>query len=142
MRRGSNNSAFALVPEPPGRTIRYFDVGQGIHRHFALRFPGAENRGENPMCDYSLHAVASRPAKVGERLVSSGFYCISTRGFAAKEELGVAVCLLAGTELAFEHDVKGQCAVVLQLAVIRHELNANVRAEKTSVPATDPEVTA
>ncbi|MDX6464712.1 MAG: hypothetical protein QOE55_8409 [Acidobacteriaceae bacterium] len=29
---------------------------------------------------------------------------ISTRGFAAKEELGVAVCLLAGTELAFEHD--------------------------------------
>jgi hypothetical protein len=51
--------------------------------------------------------VASRPAKVGERLVSTGFYGISTRGFAAKEELGVAVCLLAGTELAFEHPSKG-----------------------------------
>jgi hypothetical protein len=67
---------------------------------------------ENPMCDYSLHAVASRPAKVGERLVSTGFYGISTRGFAAKEELGVAVCLLARTELAFEHAVKGQCVFV------------------------------
>jgi hypothetical protein len=30
----------------------------------------------------------------------------STRGFAAKEEPGVAVCLLPGTELAFEHEVK------------------------------------
>jgi hypothetical protein len=69
-------------------------------------FPGAENNGENPMCDYSLHAIASRPAKVGEKLVTTGFYGTCTRGFAAKEEQGVAVCLLAGTELAFEQDVK------------------------------------
>jgi hypothetical protein len=53
------------------------------------------------MCDYSLHAVASRPAKVGETLVTTSFYGTSTRGFAAKEEPGVAVCLLPGTELAF-----------------------------------------
>jgi len=65
-----------------------------------------EISGENPMCDYSLHAVASRPAKVGETLVTTGFYGTSTRGFAAKEEPGVAVCLLPGTELAFEHDVR------------------------------------
>jgi hypothetical protein len=58
------------------------------------------------MCDYSLHAVASRPAKVGETLVTTGFYGTSTRGFAAKEEPGVAVCLLPGTELAFEHEIK------------------------------------
>jgi hypothetical protein len=58
------------------------------------------------MCDYSLHAVASRPAKVGEKLVTTGFYGTGTRGFAAKVEPGVAVCLLAGTELAFEQDVK------------------------------------
>jgi len=58
------------------------------------------------MCDYSLHAVASRPAKVGETLVTSSFYGTSTRGFAAKQEPGVAVCLLPGTELAFEHDVR------------------------------------
>jgi hypothetical protein len=58
------------------------------------------------MCDYSLHAVASRPAKVGEMLVTTSFYGTSTRGFAAKEEAGVAVCLLPGTELAFENDVR------------------------------------
>jgi hypothetical protein len=58
------------------------------------------------MCDYSLHAVASRPARVGETLVSTSFYRTSTRGFAAKDEPTVAVCLLPGTELAFEHDVK------------------------------------
>jgi len=40
------------------------------------------------MCDYSLHAVASRPAKVGETLVTTSFYGTSTRGFAAKEEPG------------------------------------------------------
>jgi hypothetical protein len=50
------------------------------------------------MCDYSLHAVASRPAKVGETLVTTSFYGTSTRG--------VAVCLLPGTELAFEQDVR------------------------------------
>ena len=58
------------------------------------------------MCDYSLHAVASRPAKVGETLVTTGFHGTSTRGFAAKEEPRVAVCLLPGTELAFENDVR------------------------------------
>jgi hypothetical protein len=62
--------------------------------------------GENPMCDYSLHAVASRPARVGETLVTNSFYGTSTRGFAAKGEPNVAVCLLPGTELAFETDVR------------------------------------
>jgi hypothetical protein len=63
-------------------------------------------RGANLMCDYSLHAVASRPAKVGETLVTTTFPGTSTRGFAAEGEPGVAVCLLPGTELAFEQDVK------------------------------------
>ena len=58
------------------------------------------------MCDYSLHAVASRPAKVGETLVTATFPRTSTRGFAAEGEPEVAVCLLPGTELAFEQDVK------------------------------------
>jgi hypothetical protein len=39
-------------------------------------------------------------------LVTTSFYGTSTRGFAAKEEPGVAVCLLPGTELAFESDVR------------------------------------
>jgi hypothetical protein len=58
------------------------------------------------MCDYSLHAVASRPAKVGDMLVSTSFFGTSTRGFAAKDAPAVAVCLLPGTELAFEQDVR------------------------------------
>src|SRR5437879_2816088 len=58
------------------------------------------------MCDYSLHAMASRPAKVGETLITTTFPRTSTRGFAAEGEPGMAVCLLPGTELAFEQDVK------------------------------------
>jgi len=50
------------------------------------------------MCDYSLHAMASRAAKVGETLVTTTFPRTSTRGFAAEGEPGVAVCLLPGTE--------------------------------------------
>jgi hypothetical protein len=57
------------------------------------------------MCDYSLHLVTSRPAKVGDKLVSTNFANSMTRGFAAVGEPTVAVCLLPGTEVAFERDV-------------------------------------
>jgi hypothetical protein len=46
-----------------------------------------------------------RPGGVGETLVTTSFNGTSTRGFAAKLELNAAVCLLSGTELAFERDV-------------------------------------
>ena len=58
------------------------------------------------MCDYSLDLVASRPAKVGDKLVTTKFQNCMTRGFAAMEEPNVAVCLLPGTEIAFEREVK------------------------------------
>jgi hypothetical protein len=58
------------------------------------------------MCDYSLHHVASRPAKVGDELVSTEFAGSYTRGFAAIEEPQIAVCLLPGTELAFAKEVE------------------------------------
>lgn len=58
------------------------------------------------MCDYSLHHVASRPAKVGDKLVTSAFDGSATHGFTAIGEPGVAVCLRPGTELAFEKDVE------------------------------------
>ncbi len=54
------------------------------------------------MCDYSLHSVASRPAMVGDKLVTTGFANTYTRGFASVEDWNVAVCLLPGTELAFK----------------------------------------
>lgn len=58
------------------------------------------------MCDYSLHLVASRPAKVGDKLVATDFARSITRGFAAEGEPDVAVCLLPGTEIAFEQEVQ------------------------------------
>jgi hypothetical protein len=56
------------------------------------------------MCDYSLHNVKSRPAKVGDKLTTQNFYT-GTRGFAAPEDTNMAVCVLPGTELAFAKPV-------------------------------------
>lgn len=58
------------------------------------------------MCDYSLHGVLNRPARVGDKLLSTNFVNSFTRGFTAVGEPKVAVCLRPGTELAFEHDVE------------------------------------
>ena len=58
------------------------------------------------MCDYSLHLVASRPATVGDKLVTTALNDSLTRGFAAVGEPHVAVCLLPGTEVAFEREVE------------------------------------
>ena len=65
------------------------------------------------MCDYSLDLVASRPAKVGDELVTTKFKNSITRGFAAIGEPNVAVCLLPGTEVAFEKEVKYERFFVL-----------------------------
>ena len=58
------------------------------------------------MCDYSLHLVASRPARAGERLISTRFGSSITRGFASVDDRTVAVCLRPGTELAFDDDIR------------------------------------
>ena len=57
------------------------------------------------MCDYSLHNVKSRPAKVGDKLTTRNFNT-GTRGFAAPEDASTAVCVLPGTELAFAKEVR------------------------------------
>jgi hypothetical protein len=57
------------------------------------------------MCDFSLHHVKSRPAKVGDKLRTVNFNT-GTRGFAAPEDSTTAVCILPGTELAFSEEVK------------------------------------
>jgi len=57
------------------------------------------------MCDYSLHSIKSRPAKIGDKLTTRDFGT-GTRGFAASEDATVAVCVLPGTELAFAQEVK------------------------------------
>src|SRR5947209_20034720 len=57
------------------------------------------------MCDFSLHNVKSRPAKVGDKLTTHNFNT-GTCGFAAPEDSTTAVCILPGTELAFSEEVK------------------------------------
>jgi hypothetical protein len=52
------------------------------------------------MCDFSLQSVRSRPARFGDKLVTRDFGT-GTRGFAAADDLGLAVCVMPGTELAF-----------------------------------------
>ena len=57
------------------------------------------------MCDFSLEAVRSRPAKVGDKLTTHSFNW-GTRGFCAAEDQGMAVCLLPGTELSFAEEIR------------------------------------
>ena len=56
------------------------------------------------MCDYSLEHLTSRPAKVGEKLTTRQFN--STSGFAAPEDINMAVCVLPGTELALASPIR------------------------------------
>jgi hypothetical protein len=57
------------------------------------------------MCDYSLHHVKTRPAKVGDKLFTRRFMS-GTGGFVAPDDINVAVCMLPGTELSFAHEVR------------------------------------
>ena len=59
------------------------------------------------MCDFSLQSVRSRPAKVGDKLVTRNFGT-GTRGFAAADDLELAVCVMPGTELAFAQEIACQ----------------------------------
>jgi len=81
-----------------------------VHRRRAAILSVTQRRpfakGDIHMCDYSLQHVASRPAEVGDKLVSTSFSNSTTRGFAAAGEPDMAVCLLPGTEIAFEHNVR------------------------------------
>ena len=65
------------------------------------------------MCDYSLHNVATRPAKIEDRLVTTKFHNTITRGFASVSDPRVAVCLMPGTELAFDRDVECEAALAI-----------------------------
>ena len=63
------------------------------------------------MCDYSLHHVATRPAQVEDKLVTTKFSNSLTRGFTAIGEPNVAVCLMPGTEIAFDENVQCEPAI-------------------------------
>ncbi len=71
------------------------------------------------MCDYSLKDLASRPARKGETLMSTTFAGTSTHGFAAPNELNVAVCLLPGTELNFAKSVSVRGRPIMKEADVK-----------------------
>jgi hypothetical protein len=88
------------------------------------------------MCDYSLHSVKSRPAKIGDKLTTRDFGT-GTRGFAASENPSVAVCALPGTELSFADEVR--CLSIGLLAwrdkVINHKTAIFRQVNKDKIAA-------
>ena len=74
------------------------------------------------MCDYSLHSIKSRPARVSDKLTTRDFRT-GTRGFAASEDANVAVCVRPGTELSFAREVACQPIGMLgwRDSVIKHK---------------------
>ena len=88
------------------------------------------------MCDYSLYSVKSRPAKVGDKLTTRDFGT-GTRGFAAPEDVSVAVCVRPGTELSFAGDVTCQPIGMLgwRDKVIKHKTAIFRQVNKEKVAA-------
>jgi hypothetical protein len=85
------------------------------------------------MCDFSLHTVRSRPAKVGDRLTTHMFN-LGTSGFCAPEDERMAVCLLPGTEVSFADEVRraprfpwSQRVICYKTAIFR-QINLHNRA--------------
>jgi hypothetical protein len=72
------------------------------------------------MCDYSLHNVKTRPARVGDKLTTRQFN-FTTRGFCALENINVAVCVLPGTELSFKDEVRRSSLWPWTKDVIHHK---------------------
>jgi hypothetical protein len=86
------------------------------------------------MCDYSLHNVKTRPARVGDRLTTR-FFKSGTRGFSALEDASIAVCVLPGTELSFADDVRREGLWPWSKGTIKHR-TAIFRQVNKEVPNT------
>lgn len=86
------------------------------------------------MCDYSLHNVKNRPAKIGDKLTTH-FFQSGTRGFCAPEDKSVAVCVLPGTELSFADDVRRERTWPWSKGTITHR-TAIFRKINKEVPST------
>jgi hypothetical protein len=99
------------------------------------------------MCDYSLHSIKSRPAKIGDKLTTRDFGT-GTRGFAASEAPNVAVCVLPGTELAFANAVKRlpvrlwpwRCAIAHKTAIFRQINKDRIAAHHDALEFPDGEI--
>jgi hypothetical protein len=86
------------------------------------------------MCDYSLHNVKTRPAKVDDKLTTHLFKT-GTLGFCTPENPSVAVCVLPGTELSFTDDVRRMRWWPWSKGMIKHR-TAIFRQINKEVPST------
>ena len=88
------------------------------------------------MCDYSLHSIKSRPARVSDKLITCDFRT-GTRGFAVSEDANVAVCVRPGTELSFAREVMCQPIGLLgwRDKVIKHKTAIFRQVNKEKVAA-------
>ena len=88
------------------------------------------------MCDYSLHSIKSRPAKVGDKLTTR-YFGTGTRGFAASEDSNVVVCVRPGTEISFAREVMCQPIGIFgwRDKVIRHKTAIFRQINKDKVAA-------
>ena len=88
--------------------LSHFDkrLGDALIPCMSARFLATTRmRWSGEMCDYSLHNVKTRPAKVGDKLITRQFHS-GTTGFSAPEDASMAVCVLPGTELSFRDEVR------------------------------------
>jgi len=69
--------------------------------------------------------VQSRPAVVGEKLVTHNFGT-GTRGFCTPNDRNTAVCLLPGTELAFDAPIDANVPTEIQATAIFRQVNKTV----------------
>src|SRR5689334_2117201 len=77
------------------------------------------------MCDYSLQHVQSRPAKVADKLVTHNFGT-GTRGFCSPDDRSTAVCVIPGTELAFEQPIMANVPTETHRTATFRQINKNI----------------
>jgi hypothetical protein len=72
------------------------------------------------VCDFSLQAVKSRAAAIDDKLVTKDFGH-GTRGFATVEDGETAVCVLPGTEIAFDEPIETGFYTIFAQELKKHE---------------------
>ena len=77
------------------------------------------------MCDYSLQQIQSRAAKTGDKLMTRNFGT-GTRGFCSPNDPTTAVCVLPGTELAFEQPITANAPTEIQRTAIFRQVNKTI----------------
>ncbi len=77
------------------------------------------------MCDFSLQAMKSRPASVGDKLITHNFGT-GTSGFRdAEEDVSngtpcTAICVMPGTEIGFDQSIKTRQSLLIMDFMKKH----------------------